>query len=76
MDLSEAFDKLVRQVVFGVSEARGNTDMIIDTLVRSGVEHISNMVGRLHDQIEPEGKCALSVHAQVMCMLRVSLFML
>ena len=38
MDLSKAFDKLVRQVVFGVSGARGDTDMIIDTLVRSGVD--------------------------------------
>ena len=38
MDLFKAFDKLVRQVVFGVSEARGDTNTIIDTLVRSGVD--------------------------------------
>ena len=36
LHLSKAFDELVRQVVFGVSEARVNTDMIIDSLVRSG----------------------------------------
>ena len=36
IDLFEVFDKLVRQVVFGISEARGDTNTIIDTLVKSG----------------------------------------
>ena len=40
MDLSEAFDKLVRQVVCGVSEAHGDINTITDTLLRSGVDMV------------------------------------
>ena len=41
MDLSKAFDKLVRQVVFGVSEAHGDINTITDTLLRSGVDMVA-----------------------------------
>ena len=66
MNLSKAFDKLVRQVVFGVSEAHGNTDVIIDTLVRSGVDtaaasHLAPIIassgGLLHQLKVPAHIC-------------------
>ena len=39
--LSKAFDKLVRQVVFGASEAHGDINTITDTLLRSGVDMVA-----------------------------------
>ena len=41
MDLSKAFDKLVRQVAFGATEAHGDIDMITDTLLRCGVDSVA-----------------------------------
>ena len=41
MEVSKAFDKLVRQVAFGVNEALGDIDMITDTLLRSGVDSVA-----------------------------------
>ena len=38
MHLSKAFDKLVRQVIFGVNEAQGDIDTSTDILSNAGVD--------------------------------------
>ena len=37
MDLSKASDKLVHQVIFGVSEALGDINTITDALLKAGM---------------------------------------
>ena len=38
MNLSKVFDKLVRQVIFGVSEAHGDINTITDALLKADVD--------------------------------------